>query len=969
MGRAFVKDLCWVQVNNAEEAYKILIFGKKNQSFSATRLNHLSSRSHSIFSIRVLRIEDVESPKVHTVSELSLCDLAGSERCAKTQNTGERLKEAGNINTSLLILGKCINAMRNNKQAKLLQHVPFRESKLTHYLQGFFCGRGKVSMIVNINQCASMYDETLNVLKLSAVAQKVVILSSKPPPIMPQKSVVEVSFVEAEKKRSVLSGTNTTNTSAGSYSSLEDVQDNSQHSFAEAVDVKKATDECLNLCRAVAEGSRGDNTEELEKKMLVLNEQMHKVQQWMAQKHGEAKNVKQEEKGMLLFELLEKATEGSHVKQLEDLQEGIEGTQEKEVLSPPHEGEAQEEASSMLDSLKKSLEAEKTARLEMITALEEAEERGEKHLNALSKERNQNKELQSALEVQREEVSRLVEEGGQREQEASKLREQINELTAKLEFSQHQATSEMKRSEELLSQLQCSQAQLTQRSIECQEKTLQVHQVEHSEITAEAFADLKKKNLDFQSEVEMLRAKISDMEASSEQKITQQENCRQEEVKMAELQKKLQEKEVLVVSLQRSLQKAQEQREEEESQAVQEARRREVERRRELLAVAHEAIAQKDEELQKKVEEINRLKKNAENDSEKVKSLTLDLQRREEDASDQREKLADYKKQVQQIQKEEQSSEQTLQLYQKACKDLEAKERVMEDMRLALTEQEETQSQMEQMLEDKHRLIQELSDEVEKLKEMSSAWNELCTEKHQAERRRWQEEKLSLIGQAKEAEDKRNQEMRKFIEDRERFNQQQRQLDLLSAQLVEKDQMMDKWRKERDTLVAALEVQLQKLLSSLAEKDKLIQQLQQPPESGDGSNQPELPHSRHETEILQPEKDHEPTTASQDKKNKSSTSLNRKTTEKKPGEKREPRASVISQSSSGGPSVLESSEISLENGRTSRFPRPELEISFSPLQPNRMALRRQGQDSAVTVKITRSTRKRKSEEMDKVRSN
>lgn len=57
---------------------------------------------------------------------------------------------------------------------RLLQHIPFRESKLTHYLQGFFCGRGKACMIVNINQCASMYDETLNVLKFSAVAQKVI---------------------------------------------------------------------------------------------------------------------------------------------------------------------------------------------------------------------------------------------------------------------------------------------------------------------------------------------------------------------------------------------------------------------------------------------------------------------------------------------------------------------------------------------------------------------------------------------------------------------------------------------------------------------------------------------------------------------------------------------------------------------------------------------------------------------------
>ena len=74
----------------------------------------------------------------------------------------------------------------------------------------------------------------------------------------------------------------------------------------------------------------------------------------------------------------------------------------------------------------------------------------------------------------------------------------------------------------------------------------------------------------------------------------------------------------------------------------------------------------------------------------------------------------------------------------------------------------------------------------------------------------------------------------------------------------------------------------------------------------------------------------------------------------------------VPQSSAGFPSVLDASEISTENGRTSRFPRPELEISFSPLQPNRMALRRQGEESAVTVKITRSTRKRKSGEMEKV---
>lgn len=49
---------------------------------------------------------------------LSFCDLAGSERIKKTQNTGDRQKEAGNINSSLLVLGRCIKAIRHNQLVK-----------------------------------------------------------------------------------------------------------------------------------------------------------------------------------------------------------------------------------------------------------------------------------------------------------------------------------------------------------------------------------------------------------------------------------------------------------------------------------------------------------------------------------------------------------------------------------------------------------------------------------------------------------------------------------------------------------------------------------------------------------------------------------------------------------------------------------------------------------------------------------
>eukprot|EP00079_Xenopus_tropicalis_P027840 XP_012822228.1 PREDICTED: kinesin-like protein KIF20B isoform X1 [Xenopus tropicalis] len=196
-GYSFVKDLQWIEVSDATEACKILALGKKFQSIAYTKLNSSSSRSHSIFTVRLLKIEDSDIPRVLKVSELALCDLAGSERCTKTQNEGERLKESGNINTSLLILGKCINALKTSQHSKAHQHVPFRESKLTHYLQSFFSGKGKVCMIVNICQSASSYDETLNVLKFSAVAQKVLILESSQnsEAYGQRKSAREVSFI------------------------------------------------------------------------------------------------------------------------------------------------------------------------------------------------------------------------------------------------------------------------------------------------------------------------------------------------------------------------------------------------------------------------------------------------------------------------------------------------------------------------------------------------------------------------------------------------------------------------------------------------------------------------------------------------------------------------------------------------------------------------------------------------------
>ncbi|XP_062977118.1 kinesin-like protein KIF20A [Elgaria multicarinata webbii] len=173
-GSPYVKDLNWINVQDADEAWKLLKLGRRNQSFASTHMNQNSSRSHSIFSIRILHLQGSSGEMVPKISELSLCDLAGSERC-KEQRAGDRMKEANNINTSLHTLGRCLTLLRQNQQTRLKQSVvPFRDSKLTRVFQAFFTGRGQSCMIVNINPCASSYDETLHVAKFSAIASQLI---------------------------------------------------------------------------------------------------------------------------------------------------------------------------------------------------------------------------------------------------------------------------------------------------------------------------------------------------------------------------------------------------------------------------------------------------------------------------------------------------------------------------------------------------------------------------------------------------------------------------------------------------------------------------------------------------------------------------------------------------------------------------------------------------------------------------
>ncbi|NWJ11082.1 KIF23 protein, partial [Crypturellus undulatus] len=178
--KMYVAGCTEVEVKSTEEAFEVFWRGQKKRRIANTQLNRESSRSHSVFIIKLAQApldadgDNVLQEKEHiTLSQLSLVDLAGSERTYRTKAEGNRLREAGNINQSLMTLRTCIEVLRENQLYGTNKMVPYRDSKLTHLFKNYFDGEGKVRMIVCVNPKAEDYEESLQVMRFAEMTQEV----------------------------------------------------------------------------------------------------------------------------------------------------------------------------------------------------------------------------------------------------------------------------------------------------------------------------------------------------------------------------------------------------------------------------------------------------------------------------------------------------------------------------------------------------------------------------------------------------------------------------------------------------------------------------------------------------------------------------------------------------------------------------------------------------------------------------
>jgi hypothetical protein len=155
-------------VTTPKQVMKIIQKGEINRHTSATDYNLISSRSHSIFQITIEANSTSENNGNYTISQLNLIDLAGSERAATDL---DRRKEGAFINKSLLTLGTVISKITDDGAAG---HIPFRDSKLTRFLQPSLLGDARICVIATVSPTSKNLEETLNTLKFAARVKRII---------------------------------------------------------------------------------------------------------------------------------------------------------------------------------------------------------------------------------------------------------------------------------------------------------------------------------------------------------------------------------------------------------------------------------------------------------------------------------------------------------------------------------------------------------------------------------------------------------------------------------------------------------------------------------------------------------------------------------------------------------------------------------------------------------------------------
>ncbi|CAH1262778.1 KIFC1 [Branchiostoma lanceolatum] len=160
-----VTNQVFVDVTSEAEVHPLLKKANKHRAVAATKCNDRSSRSHSVFQLRIKGENRLTAESCSGM--LNLIDLAGSEQIKKSGSQGKQLQEAQSINKSLSALSLVITALSNKDP-----HIPYRNSKLTYLLQNSLGGNSKTLMFVNVSPQEEHLGESINSLRFATAVNQ-----------------------------------------------------------------------------------------------------------------------------------------------------------------------------------------------------------------------------------------------------------------------------------------------------------------------------------------------------------------------------------------------------------------------------------------------------------------------------------------------------------------------------------------------------------------------------------------------------------------------------------------------------------------------------------------------------------------------------------------------------------------------------------------------------------------------------
>ena len=179
-GHVKVQGLSEERVCNLQQALDVLYEGCSVRATGATNMNEHSSRSHAIVTVSLQQLRHgVEGhmwQRQHVSSKFNFVDLAGSESMKRTQAEGQRAEELININKGLLQLALVIEQLAKGcleGGSTNTNYVPYRDSKLTRYLEDSLGGNSSTVMIACISPEEDDASETTNTLRYACQARNI----------------------------------------------------------------------------------------------------------------------------------------------------------------------------------------------------------------------------------------------------------------------------------------------------------------------------------------------------------------------------------------------------------------------------------------------------------------------------------------------------------------------------------------------------------------------------------------------------------------------------------------------------------------------------------------------------------------------------------------------------------------------------------------------------------------------------